>query len=291
MVTTRPRLDRKTTTLLVAGVLAVGTGGLTFNYLSSLGHVQSGPVAVATRSVVIAAREIPPHTTIAPDMLSVATRPVNAVDPDAYGDLTRAVGRTTAVDVPVGATLTVAKTAAGSGDLTDRVPRGMRAVAVAIDRVKGVAGLIAPGDHVDVIAALPARAGSAPAVATILRDVPVLAIGTALDATRASSVQQDAAPTATLAVTPSQAKTLTLVDLSATIRLTLRGPGDDRRRPLSGETLDLSVPAPRVAVAPAAAPAAVPAAVRPAPPEAARAAAPAAAHSGIQVIAGDRVVQ
>jgi pilus assembly protein CpaB len=275
--------------LLVAGVLAVGTGGLTFNYLSSLGHVQSGPVTVATRSVVIAAREIPPHTTISPDMLGIASRPVNAVDPDAYGDLTHAVGRTTAVDIPAGATLTVAKTASGSGDLTDRVPRGMRAVAVAIDRVKGVAGLIAPGDHVDVIAALPARAGSAPAVATILRDVPVLAIGTALDATHATSVQQDAAPTATLAVTPSQAKTLTLVDLSATIRLTLRGPGDDRRRPLSGETLDLSVPAPRVAVAPAAAPAAVTAAVRPASAQEARPAAP--PHSGIQVIAGDRIVQ
>ena len=62
-----------------------------------------------------------------------------------------------------------------------RLQPGMRAVSIPVDRVKDVAGLIQPGDRVDVIAIPPARSnGPPPKAVTIFRAVRVLAVGNAL---------------------------------------------------------------------------------------------------------------
>ncbi len=288
MVAARPRLDRRSTTLIIAAILALGTGLLTFNYLTSVGR--SRTAVVAPRPVLIAARDIPARVPITSDMVTVTMRPGDAVDPDALNAPNLAVGRTAAITMPAGSTITSSKImSAQAQTLETRVPRGMRAIAIPIDRVKGVGALIQPGDHVDVIAARPARQGQPPVAATILRDVPVLAMGTTLETANGATPSPDASQTVSLAVTPVQAKLLTLVDLNATLRLSLRAPSDDKSgKPMVGEPIDLSVPAPpRVAApaAPVAAPAAAPAAAAPRP------AAPAPVHrSGVEVINGDKVV-
>jgi Flp pilus assembly protein CpaB len=116
-------------------------------------------------------------------------------------------------------------------------------------------------------------------------------MGTTLETANGATPSPDASQTVSLAVTPSQAKLLTLVDLNATLRLSLRAPSDDRSgsKPMLGEPIDLSVPAPARVAAPAApAPAAVAplAAPRPAAPPA-----QAPHRSGVEVINGDKVVQ
>ena len=172
------------------------------------------------------------------------------------------VGRIAAVSVPAGGSISASKiTTVAATTLVMRVPRGMRAVAIPLDRVKGVGNLIQPGDHVDVIAVTPPRANTLPKAATILRDVAVLAMGTALETPQgATPAPESGFQTASLAVTPDQAKLLTLVDLNATLRLALRAPSDGSRRPTIGEKLDLTQP---VSQAPRVAQAAAPAAPQP----------------------------
>src|SRR6202022_1767934 len=115
MVAARPRLDRRTTTLLIAAVLAMGTGPLTFNYLTSVGRHQS--------AVVIAARDIVAHIPIKADMVTTVMRPGDAVEPDSIGDPTSVVGRIAAVSIPAGGSISGSKiTTAAATTLVMRVP-------------------------------------------------------------------------------------------------------------------------------------------------------------------------
>jgi pilus assembly protein CpaB len=288
MVAARPRLDRRSTTLIIAAILALGTGLLTFNYLTTIGR--SRTAVVAPRPVLVATRDIPARVPITADMVTIVMRPGDAIDPDALNAPSLAVGRTTAVSVPSGSTITSSKIMATQAQTLElRIPRGMRAIAIPIDSVKGVGSLIQPGDHVDVIAVTQARQGAQPIAATVLRDVPVLAMGTTLETPQGATPSPGANQTVSLAVTPVQAKLLTLVDLNATLRLSLRAPGDGRgSAPTIGDPINLSVPVQRMS---APAPAAAPAAPAAAPAAAPKAAVQAPRRNSVEVINGDKVAQ
>jgi pilus assembly protein CpaB len=281
VVASRPRLDRRSTTLIIAAVLALLTGWLTFNYLTSYGRQKSA--TVAPRAVVVASKAIPARAQITDDMVTTVMRPGDAIDPDSLSAPAAAVGKIAAVSIPAGGTVTASKVVAvAQAALVTHLPRGMRAISIPLDRVRGVANLIQPGDHVDVIAVAAQRQGVPSKAATVLRDVPVLAMGAALETAGGATPSPDGYATATLELTPQQAALLTLIDLNATIRLDLRSPGDAGPHPMLGEPLDLSsvVAAPRPAPAPAAAPVA-PVPIQRLPPM----------PPPVQVINGDKVIQ
>ena len=232
-VLARP-LDTRTIALSVAGVLALGTGVLTFNYLASVGHANA---PVAQRSVLIAAKAIPARATVTADMLTTAQRPSSAVDPDAFVVPASAIGGVAANDIPAGSQLTASKLLrAVSSTFPSRVGRGMRAVAIPVDRVKNVSNLVKPGDRVDVIAVTTSRTDQAPKAMTIIRGAKVLSIGQTIDTTTTNSTATPApesgpygSATATLEVTPKEADLLALADINATLRLALRPPNESLR--------------------------------------------------------------
>jgi pilus assembly protein CpaB len=224
-------LQQRRTTLIIALVLALGAGWLLMTYLSNL--QRQANAASAPVHVVVAAQPIPPRVQITAAMLGTVTRPASAVDPNAITDPKDAVGALSLITIPAGASLTSAMVGRPSDvGLTVRLKAGMRAVSVAIDKIKGISGLVQPGDYVDVIAQ-PARAGAAPPVAsTILRGVRVLAIGPDLESASATpSPEEQNAATVTLEVTPKQADLLVMADLNTTLRLALRSP----KEPLNSE--------------------------------------------------------
>ena len=228
-VLARP-LDTRTIALSVAGVLAVGTGVLTYNYLASVGHANA---PVAQRTILVAAKKIPAHATITVDMLARTTRPADAVDPDAIMAPSLAVGAIAANEIPAGSALTQSKLIhyAASG-LPGRVHVGMRAVAIALDKVKGVSNLIQAGDKVDVISTTMARADQAPRSVTIIRGATVLSVVTATEAGAtpppdATSASNSNYATATLEVTRQQADLLALADVNTMLRLALRSPKEN----------------------------------------------------------------
>jgi pilus assembly protein CpaB len=87
---------------------------------------------------------------------------------------------------------------------------GWRATAVAVDAVSGTAGLIWPGDHVDLIltqeisqqAGAPQASGNRIAAETVLKDVRVIAVDQQLVQGAAGANGEGGSKTVTLEVTP-----------------------------------------------------------------------------------------
>ena len=273
--------------LFVGIILALGTGVLMLNYLASV----RGPAAdaAATRAVVVAAHDIPARVPITADMLMTVQRPVAEVDSDALTDRAKAVGSIALITIPSGGAVTASKIGTVSAlALPRRLSSGLRAVSISIDRVKGVSGLIEPGDRVDVIAVPPRVGNETPRATTILRGVLVLAMGGETETARATpSPDNQNTTTVTLAVLPKQADLLALADVNTTLRLALRAPQEPIRA-YPAEPLQLGVapaapPASVTVTAPAPAP----------PPQVAQAAKPRPAaqraNNSVPVYYGDQV--
>jgi pilus assembly protein CpaB len=290
-------MNTRRTTLLIAVLLAIGTGWLTLNYVS--GIQRSNEAAGVPRQVLIATQDIPARVTVTPAMLRTDMRPSTALQPDALTDPSRAVGSLALVTIPAGSQVTASQISAHADSaLPVRLQSGMRAVSIQIDKVKGVSGLVQPGDRVDVIAIPPRNNNGLPKAETILRGLRVLAIGTALEYPSATpSPDEQQSTTVTLEVNPKQADLLAWADVDATLRLALRSPKEPIRSAPAEELtlLDFgnsgSAPAApmQAMAAPNAAPAAAPAA---AGAPAAKPTAAQASHwsGGVQVIEGDQMV-
>ena len=227
-------MNSRRTTLIVAVILAIGAGWLTLSYLSSLQRQTNANSA--PRDIVVAAVDIPARVTITPQMLTHIQRPTSAVDPNALMDPRQAVGALTLITIPAGSGIPSAMIGHPSDvGLPVRLKAGMRAVSVQIDKVKGVSGLIEPGDYVDVIADPPKAAAEPPPASAILRGVRVLAIGDSLENSSATpSPQEASSTTVTLEVTPKQADLLVMADLNTTLRLALRSP----KEPLNSQPVE-----------------------------------------------------
>lgn len=220
---TPPRL-----TLIIAVTLAVATGFLTLNYVSSVNRSEAAQAA-PLRAIIVARADIPARATIEISMLHRVMRPASQIEPDAIVDPRKAIGSLALVSIPAGATVTASRVGRPENvALSVVLKRGMRAVSIATDRVKAVGDLIQPGDRVDVIAVPPRVADETPQARTILRGATVLAFGTQMESPAQSSSGQpastDAQSTVTLGVTAEQADVLASADINATLRLALRSP-------------------------------------------------------------------
>ncbi len=290
-------MNTRRITLLVAVVLAIGTGVLTLRYLSSINQqAQSQQAQVELKPVVVVNRDIPARAKITPDMLTRVTRPANEVPQQALSDPKQAEGDVALITIPEGSTLTAATIGQPAEvGLTFRLKPGMRAVSIPVDRVKAVSGLIQPGDHVDVMASVPRGNGIPPKAFSIIRGAVVLAINTQLEATGADPSASPApdgtggggGATVTLGVTPEQADLLTVADLNTTLRLALRSPQEPLRS-LPSEPLQFAdLVAASGAPAPAAVPAPLPYPIQPLKPAVPSVHGP---RDDIEIIDGDRVI-
>ncbi|HZZ65730.1 MAG TPA: Flp pilus assembly protein CpaB [Candidatus Baltobacteraceae bacterium] len=279
-------MNTRRMTLLLAILLAIGTGWLTLNYINNVKRSELGDNT--PRTVLVAAVDIPARTTITTTMIKQATLPSQAVERDAIDQPALAAGALSLITIPAGSQLTTSKVGRPQDvGLPVRLAPGKRAVSIQIDKVKGISGLLEPGDRVDIIAIPPKNGDQLPPAATILRGIRVLAIGSTLETSSATPSPDEAnSTTVTLEVTPHQADLLASADQNTTLRLALRSP----REPLNSEpTESLQFPVTQVAAAPAPAPAP---AVAPAPIAAAPAPQPQRAadpHGNIMIIDGDKI--
>jgi pilus assembly protein CpaB len=150
---------------------------------------------------------------------------------------------------------------AGAG-LATLIPKGMRAAAVKVDEVVGLAGFVVAGMRVDVLmsGSPPNEQRSTEESKTILQNIEVLSAG--------QTFQKDAEgkPVTTqvvnLLVTPEQAETLNVASTQSHIQLVLRNPLDTEQVETRGKVLAqlFGVPAAPVVVK-------APPAPRPKPPE------------------------
>ena len=106
------------------------------------------------------------------------------------------------------------------------IPQGMRAVAVPVNEVVGVAGFVRPGVHVDVlISGTPSGTGGLGTLTkTLLQNIEVLSAGQ--DFKKDAEGKPVAVQVVNLLVTPEQAEQLSLASHQTTIQLVLRNPLD-----------------------------------------------------------------
>lgn len=158
------------------------------------------------------------------------------------------------------------------------IPKGMRAVAVPVNEVVGLAGFVVPGMHVDVLISgqppnEPANLGTL--TKTLLQNIEVLSSGQ--DFKKDPEGKPITVQVVNLLVTPEQAEQLSLASHQTTIQLVLRNPLDHEEAKTPGTAIaslftgtkiklgNMGETEPRPRTARPAAPPALPLVVPPAP--------------------------
>lgn len=181
---------------------------------------------VAMRSVVIANRDIPEGASIDRAMLSSVQSPVQTAPVGAYLSIDSVVGRVTRVAVYNGEAIVPGRLApVGSGPgLELKIPPGQRAMAVRINDVAGISGLLQPNSRVDVLVTIRDDNSATQVAKLFMSNMLVLSVGT--DLQRDASGKPISATTVTLAVTPQDAERLAIAMNTGSIQLVLRGYGE-----------------------------------------------------------------
>ena len=184
-------------------------------------------------AITAAARDMPAGTRLQKADLKTVRVPEKDLPKAAILDQRIAIDRP--LLFPVGANEAIISnkvaSAAGAEGLPALIEIGKRAVSVPITDASGVAGMIQPRAHVDVLFTKPGSTAEA-VTTTILEDVVVLAMGRTTEVANtsaAAAISTAARPTtqaATLLVTPEQARKLELAKNQGKISLALRNPLD-----------------------------------------------------------------
>lgn len=187
---------------------------------------------VQRQKVVVAARDLPPFTSLTADDLTVES--VRAAPPGSLSSIDQVIGRQLWTPLPAGSWLSGSSFEAG-GPLSRMIKPDERAVALAVDEVISAGGFLSPGDYVDVLLVMQDEGGNRQRSAQVA--LPALrllslgeALGPALDGkpTRvpAENEQGSAARsqprTAVLAVPQEWVPRLMLASQAGTLRLAVR---------------------------------------------------------------------
>lgn len=213
--------------LLVAVVFGLVAAWGTYQYLKHLENTykSSGKfVPVAVAKVKIPARQI-----INDQMVEFTEMPDNYVNRAAVGNAGEVVGKIARADIYPGEQI-IKNKIAGANDpaegLAMLVEPGRRAMTVAVNDVTGVAGMLRPGDHVDVLGTV--AVGKDTITSMLVQNIKILAVNKATGDSAADSKQPQTG-TITLSLAPAEAQQLTLAAEKGSIRVMLRTPADEAR--------------------------------------------------------------
>lgn len=216
--------QRVTVILLIALVISAGVTYLVYQAVVS----RSQASTVASTQIIVAARDLETGTLIKDADLKTGTWA--GVPPKGMAVKTDGLsGRGVIATIYAGEPILESRLApAGAGaGLAATIPTGMRACAVKVNEIVGVAGFVVPGMRVDVLIS-----GKVPGnrttddikVKTLLQNIEVLSAG--------QNYQKDAegkpivVPVVNLLVNPEQAEVLSLASNETRIQLVLRNPLD-----------------------------------------------------------------
>lgn len=209
--------------LLVAILVAAAAGFGVYRMLEQAQASAKGP----TGRVVVAAADLPEGHILVKSDAKIIELPRAAVPPGSYADADSVIGRVTRIPVFTGEALVPGRMApVGSGaGLEVKISPGKRAMAVKIDEVAGLSGLIQPNSRVDVLVTVRDEAANAQQRAKMfMSNMRVLSVGTQLE--RGPDGRPVNATTAALEVTPVEAEQLAIAANQGRIQLVLRGFGD-----------------------------------------------------------------
>jgi pilus assembly protein CpaB len=122
--------------------------------------------------------------------------------------------------------------------LPSLVPPGMRAITIDVSESSGLAGLLLPGAHVDVVSTVPGTDAQNTKARTIVQNAIVQAVGQRLTTAKPEDGKEPPMfHTVTMIVKPHEAEMIELANLTGRMRLVLRGAGDQEPVDPSGISL------------------------------------------------------
>lgn len=235
-------------------IVATLTSALVYRLIVT--HVQAPSRPVPSSKLIVAAHDLQVGTLIRDyDLTEVAW--TGPVPEQAVKTRQEAIGRGILATVYQNEPILdrrLAPKGAGAG-LASTIPIGMRAVALRVNEVVGLAGFVLPGMRVDVLAAgtPPNEQNDAGTLCrTVLQNIEVLSAGQKIE--KNIEGKPESAQVVNLLVTPDQAEILNLASSEAKVQLVLRNPLDTKEQPTRGTSIAglFGVPVHAVAAAPVA---------------------------------------
>ncbi len=239
--------------LFVALFFAVLTGIFTISYMRSIESRKLKGFEMET--VVVAATDIPARSVITQDMVEISKVPKAFLQPGTYKTLEDVVGKVSLVPIKAGTQIQsdlIVDLSQVRG-LSALIPSGYRTVTINVNMLTGAAGLIIPGDVVDLYCVLEPDLISQyvpglvrkPTVIVPFENLLVLAVGqklpmpTSASSSKEGLLEQLSAPggatTITFAVSPDTAQDLLLLQRIATLYVVPKPIGEKEYIPLKAE--------------------------------------------------------
>jgi pilus assembly protein CpaB len=217
-------------TLIALGIAVVLGLAAVFLANTFLSNKQQQAYKGGTTKVAVASETLAYGSDITPDKVRFVDYPNTSIPPGAFtnGGQLLPAGKKRIALMPIAVNepiLTGKISGIGQGaSIAALLPEGMRAAAVRINDVSGVAGFVQPNDSVDVLITrqLPSEA-NAQATDVLLQNVRVIAID---QQAKNADGSPKVAKTATLEVNPVDAQKLALAQEVGTLSLVLRKPGE-----------------------------------------------------------------
>ncbi|MEK6321630.1 MAG: Flp pilus assembly protein CpaB [Acidobacteriota bacterium] len=211
--------------MLIFAFFALALSGLVAYFAYRVLSNRLSPPVEDTVQIVVAVEKLTLGNRLTEQQLRVANWPKANLPEGHFSDPKDIIGRGVIVPMSPNEPVLDSKLAskeAGAG-LGSAIPEGMRAVAVRVNDVIGVAGFVVPGTHVDIIIIGLPRAGGTTTSKIFLENVQVLAAGQSVE--RDVNGKPQNSQVVTMLVTPEDAQKLALA-ADSRIQLALRNPID-----------------------------------------------------------------
>jgi len=223
-------MDRRLLTVLGMSVVLALVVAAIFYQVSA--HAQAKSPTLATRDVVIATETLPLGVAIKPANVKIMKMPADMVPKTGFTKVDDVLDRSVISPIMQDEPLLEGRLAPrGSGmGLAPIIPAGMRALAVRVNEIIGVAGFILPGMRVDVLVTGHPPSGSANDVTTtVLQNITVLSANQQMAPDKGQAIN---ATVVNVLVTPEQAELLTLAGADGKVTLVLRNATDQKTDPV-----------------------------------------------------------
>ena len=224
--------------------LALGCGLVASIGISQVMDRNSKPNAkLETVPIYVALHNINLGDPIAAAMLSLEEWPKDKVPRGALSKLEELEGRRPRTAIFEGEPILEGKLLA-PGQIADpirSIPKGMRLKTIAVDAEKSAAGLLGPGDRVDVqlFVRKDQRTGIEAAKSkVILQNIRVFAVDQTVQRSPDGAEERTIAKTVSLMLTPDQASKLSLAEQIGEVSLTPRNPDDEATAEWNEYTID-----------------------------------------------------
>ncbi len=223
---------------ILALLAAVVTALLIFVFLSTLINVGDGKGV----NILSAAQDISANTVITEEMLMMVEVPEGIVLPGALTRMSDAVGQTAFADIIVGEQVLSSKLIVPgetvANTLAYAIEPGMRAITIGVDNMSGLAGMIHPGDRIDLLAELDVEGVTNTEL--VAENIKILAVDSVLDKSgKVANGDVAAYTTITLEVTAIQAMEVSLAANSGPMRAIMRSPMDEEIKGYKSITLPM----------------------------------------------------